>query len=72
MADLRMIGKKGLREIIPFLSPVQIWRLERAGKFPQRVQVSPNRVGWFLHEIESFLKTRPTVTPDCRPKDGVK
>lgn len=34
------------------LSRTTIWRLERAGRFPQRLRLSSNRVGWYQDEIE--------------------
>ena len=37
------------------LSPVTRWRLERAGQFPHRRRISPNRVAWSLNEVMSWL-----------------
>jgi prophage regulatory protein len=37
------------------LSKCQIWRLERAGKFPQRVYPSAGRVAWVESEIDAHL-----------------
>ena len=39
-------------------SPVQIWRLEKAGTFPRRIQLGPNRVGWVEAEVEAWLRER--------------
>ena len=41
------------------LSRTTIWRLERAGKFPQRLRLSSNRVGWYQSEVEEWISTRP-------------
>ena len=41
------------------LSRTTIWRLERAGKFPQRLRLSSNRVGWYQNEVEKWISTRP-------------
>src|SRR4051812_28070007 len=41
------------------LSAPQIWRLEKAGTFPARVQISAGAVGWFSDEIESWIEARP-------------
>ena len=38
-----------------------VWRLEKEGKFPARVRLSPGRVGWLLPEIEAWIKDRPRV-----------
>ena len=40
------------------LSRSQIWRLEKAGKFPRRIQLSENSVGWDSEEIEQWLDER--------------
>jgi prophage regulatory protein len=33
----------------------QVDRLEAAGKFPRRVQISPGRVGWLAEEIDTHV-----------------
>jgi prophage regulatory protein len=43
-------------------SGVQVWRDVRAGKFPPPVQLGPNSVGWFEHEIEAWLAAQPRRT----------
>ncbi|MFN0305384.1 MAG: helix-turn-helix transcriptional regulator [Burkholderiales bacterium] len=52
------------------LSRPTTWRLERAGKFPARVQLGGGggAVGWFEHEIEEFLASRPRVIRPPRPE----
>ncbi len=49
-----------LREITG-LSRTSIWRLEGAGEFPPRRQLSPGRVGWLRSEVEAWVKNRPRV-----------
>ncbi len=39
-------------------SPQHIARLEKAGLFPQRIQLGPNRVGWLEQEVLDWLKKR--------------
>jgi prophage regulatory protein len=34
-------------------------RLEKAGKFPQRVQIGANRVGWRESEIDAHVRDLP-------------
>jgi prophage regulatory protein len=47
----RIIDANELRKFTPY-SPVQVWRLEKAGKFPRRIKLSGgSRVGWSLNEI---------------------
>jgi prophage regulatory protein len=63
---LRLITKKELRELVPY-TPQHIHRLEKAGRFPQRLQLGPNRVGWRLSDIEAWINARlPTGVP-ARP-----
>ena len=39
-------------------SDQHLLRLEKAGKFPRRVQIGPGRVGWPEHEIEAWQLER--------------
>ncbi len=41
------------------LSRTTIWRLERIGLFPTRVQLSTNSVGWLEPEVRDWLAKRP-------------
>jgi prophage regulatory protein len=43
------------------LSRVTIWRMEQRGEFPQRVQISLNRVGWIESEVDEWMQARPRV-----------
>ena len=43
------------------LSKTTIWRLERKGAFPRRIQLSPGRVGWDSDSVETWIKSRPIV-----------
>lgn len=45
------------------LSRTTIWRLERAGEFPKRLQLAANRVGWREEEIRNWIDTRPQALP---------
>ena len=40
------------------LSNTTIWRLEQVGKFPARVRITENIVGWDEEEIEAWLRQR--------------
>ena len=40
------------------LSRTTRWRLERAGLFPKRHQISPNAVAWLESEIQDWLRER--------------
>ena len=38
------------------LSGMQIDRLERAGKFPKRIQLGPQSVAWVEEEVEARME----------------
>jgi len=59
----RMITKRELCLIVPY-SPQHIGRLEKQGLFPKRVTIGLRRVGWWLHEVQEWLNTRPDLK--CR------
>jgi prophage regulatory protein len=47
-----------VRARVPLSRP-QVWRLEQAGKFPQRVQLTEaGAIGWFEDEIDAWCHTR--------------
>lgn len=37
---------------------VTLWRWERAGRFPRRVRIGPNAVGWLEHEVDAWIRAR--------------
>jgi len=49
-----------LRQIIP-LSRQHVYRLEKSGKFPKRIQFSEGRVGWIASEVEAYLQARAAL-----------
>lgn len=54
---LRIITQKDLRVLVPY-TPQHILRLEKAGKFPRRLQLGQNRIGWRLLDIEAWIADR--------------
>ena len=64
---LRIITQKELRSLVPY-TPHHILRLEKAGKFPRRMQLGQNRVGWRLIDIEEWIAAQiPTETYRADP-----
>lgn len=57
---MRILSKKALKELVLY-SPQHVARLEKAGLFPKRVQLGPNRVGWVESEILDWLDQRLTL-----------
>jgi prophage regulatory protein len=60
---LRIITQKELRLLVPY-TPQHILRLEKAGKFPQRLKIGQNRVGWRVIDIEEWITARLPVPFD--------
>jgi prophage regulatory protein len=54
----RMVNKKEV-VMITGLSHATIWRRMKARDFPLSVQLTPNKIGWFLDEIETWMESRP-------------
>ncbi|MDU8910993.1 helix-turn-helix transcriptional regulator [Aestuariicoccus sp. MJ-SS9] len=54
---MRILSKRELKELVLY-SPQHIARLEKAGKFPKRVYLGPNRVGWVEDEVLNWLQER--------------
>ena len=54
---MRLLSKRQLKEMVLY-SPQHIARLEKAGMFPKRVQIGPNRVGWVEDEVRDWLQAR--------------
>lgn len=52
--DERVIRKPELFKKIG-LSDVTIWRMEKAGKFPKRINLGTNSVGWLDSEIQDWF-----------------
>ena len=54
---MRILSKRQVKELVLY-SPQHIARLEKAGSFPKRVQLGPNRVGWVEAEVLDWLNKR--------------
>lgn len=68
----RILSKCQLKELALY-SPQHVARLEKAGQFPKRGQLGPNRVGWVEDEVLDWLQKRldrresPNDTPEWGP-----
>jgi prophage regulatory protein len=40
------------------LSDPTIWRMEKQGRFPKRIQLGGNSVGWLASEIFAWIEER--------------
>ena len=65
---LRIVTQKDLRTLVPYTAQ-HILRLEKAGKFPRRLKLGDNRIGWRLIDIEDWLNARiPAQTYHADPQ----
>jgi len=55
--EMRILSKRQPKELVLY-SPQHVARLEKAGTFPKRIQLGPNRVGWVESEVLDWLQTR--------------
>ena len=55
----KLVSKKELRSVygIPY-SFQHIARLEKAERFPKRLQLGANRVAWLCSEVEDWINVR--------------
>jgi prophage regulatory protein len=65
------IIRKSQLKTVTGLSPRQVDRLEKAGKFPKRLQLGQRAVGWHENEIIAWLEERPRG-PSSPPQDQVQ
>jgi prophage regulatory protein len=54
----RLLSFKQLIELGISFSREHIRRLEEAGKFPERIRLSPQKIAWFEDEILAWLAER--------------
>lgn len=59
--------KKPPRNILPVklaeqkvgFTRLTMWRMEKKGNFPKRVQLTGKKIGWFEDELDEWLESRP-------------
>ena len=60
----RLIGVKEVSHLTT-LSRTALWRLEKGGKFPDRVRVTERCVAWRLSDVLDWIETRQRVADDA-------
>ena len=50
----RIIDRHELKRLIPY-SLTHIGRLEAQGRFPQRIRLGANRIGWLHSEVVTWI-----------------
>lgn len=57
MAIDRIMRKRELLRVVGLSDPT-IWRMERAGRFPKRIHLGSNSVGWYESEILAWQEQK--------------
>jgi len=58
LTGVRLLDRNDLRDRGLGMSNTHLLRLERAGKFPKRTRISPQKVCWVEAEIHDWLEAR--------------
>jgi prophage regulatory protein len=53
----RVLSQQAVLARVP-VSRTTLWRMERAGDFPKRIQISANRIGWLEADVDAWLDER--------------
>jgi prophage regulatory protein len=70
MSD-RLLTWPELEPKIPY-GRQHVGRLEKADRFPKRIQVGPGRVAWWESEVDAWLASRVRGAPPQRTQLGPK
>lgn len=54
---MKVLRKPAVIDLVGY-SGMHIDRLEKAGKFPKRIRLGENAVGWLADEIEAWIQER--------------
>lgn len=60
-SEMRIARKPRVRELT-CLSDATIYRLEKAGKFPKRVQLSTFAVGWIEGDVLAWIEAKRSAS----------
>lgn len=58
----RILSKKAVLQITSW-SASSLDRREKAGEFPKRIKIGPNRIGWLEHEIDEWIAQKSEERP---------
>lgn len=58
----RLVAFETVRQLVG-KSRTTLWRWEQEGKFPQRVQLGANSIGWILEEVLDWIAARAAARP---------
>lgn len=52
--EVRLIRKQQLLKKVQLSDPT-VWRMEREGRFPKRLQIGANSVAWIEAEVDEWI-----------------
>jgi prophage regulatory protein len=58
----KIVTRAQLKQLVPY-SLSHIARLEQIEKFPRRLKLGPNRVGWLATEIDAWIQEKSAGRP---------
>lgn len=61
----RIIRKPELLNILGLSDPT-VYRMERAGKFPQRLRLGGNSCGWLQSEVDGWIAERAAARSEVK------
>ena len=67
MDDFDRLLRRTDVEVRTGLTRSTIYRLMRAGEFPEPLKLGPRAVRWWATEIESWIAERPRATGETKP-----
>ena len=67
MDDFGSLLRRSEIEVKTGLTRSTIYRLMRAGEFPEPLKIGPRAVRWRATEIESWIAERPRASGNTKP-----
>ena len=64
----RLIAFNKVQELVGGISQPTIWRMRRAGTFPQPVKISPNRIAWRESDVRAWIDSRASADLEALDK----
>ena len=55
---MRIVRIREVRRMFGDVSAMTIYRWEKAGRFPRRIRIGPNTVGWDEDELTAEIEAR--------------
>lgn len=57
MKQRKILRDGDVRKRVP-VGRVTLWRWERDGLFPKRIQIGPRAIGWYEDEVDAWVESR--------------